>query len=143
MPSELLIRPLALADLPTVERIQELNPAGAQWQPVDYLAYETRVAEICGAVVGLIAVQLLPGGEAEILNLAVHPDHKRQGVGTRLLATVEAATVWLDVRESNAPALAFYRKYGFVKTGHRRRYYTKPVEDSVLMSRRTASGDAP
>ena len=134
--ADLEIRPLRLADLPAIERIQALNPSGAQWNPADYLAFQTLVAETGGQVAGLIAVQPLPPGEAEILNLAVLPDFKRQGIATRLLAEVTAPAVFLDVRASNAPAIAFYRKHGFLKTGHRRKYYARPVEDAIMMTRR-------
>ena len=69
-------------------------------------------------------------GEAEILTLAVDPRWRGRGAGHRL---VQAATGWagsrgaetmfLEVAESNAAALAVYHKYGFVAVGHRRDYY--------------------
>ena len=42
--------------------------------------------------------------------------------------------VWLEVRVSNAPAIALYRSFGFRETGRRPRYYDEPVEDALLMS---------
>jgi len=87
-------------------------------------------------VVGFLCAMELPDDEAEILNLAVEPGCKRKGVGTRLLAEVGQAVVHLDVRAGNEEALRFYRSKGFTKVGHRRKYYQRPVEDAVMMSRR-------
>ncbi len=129
------IRPLRLADLPAIEEIQHLNPTSAQWNPAEYLAYTTLVATIDEKPAGFLAVQELPPDEVEILNLAVHPAHKRQGVASVLLGSIHARKLFLDVRASNAPALSFYRKHGFTKSGHRRKYYTHPTEDAIMMSR--------
>jgi ribosomal-protein-alanine N-acetyltransferase len=136
MTDELTLRPIRLADVAAVEEIQRLNPMAAQWNGVDYLAFQTTVAELGGRVVGFQAIQSLTGGEAEILNLAVHPEFRRLGIGTRLLAQLDFPVLFLDVRASNQTALRFYHKHGFVKTGHRRKYYQRPVDDSIMMTRR-------
>lgn len=140
MAEAMTIRPMTMADLDVIERIQKANPTGAQWNPIDYLAYRTVMAEKNGAVIAFLCVHPLPNGvdgrtEVEILNLAVDPAHKRKGVATQLLATLDFQVMYLDVRESNKPALEFYRKHGFKKTGHRRKYYNHPVEDSIMMTR--------
>jgi ribosomal-protein-alanine N-acetyltransferase len=136
MNEELILRPIRLADVATVEEIQKLNPMAAQWSGVDYLAYETTVVELGGRVVAFQAIQSLTDGEAEILNLAVHPNFQRRGIATRLLSELDFAVLYLDVRASNQKALRFYYKQGFLKTGHRRKYYQRPVDDSVMMTRR-------
>lgn len=123
-----------MADLAEVERIQQANPTAAQWNVVDYLAYRTEVALDGERVVAFLAVQPLPDNEAEILNLAVDPQWKRRGVATAMLAAVPERTLYLDVRESNQPAIAFYKRHGFIKTGHRRRYYSHPVEDALMLT---------
>ena len=82
------------------------------------------------------------GGEAEVLNIATHPAWRRRGLAERLLRFALAqlaagqgpAAVFLDVDETNAPALALYRKIGFAVTGRRRRYYGG-IHDAILMSR--------
>ena len=63
-------------------------------------------------------------------------------MGARLLLELEdlcelggISRLLLDVRESNAPAIAFYKDYGFAEDGIRRRFYADPEEDAVLMSR--------
>lgn len=84
---------------------------------------------------------MLPSGnEGEILNLAVHPDARRQGLGGALLDALLAeakrrglALVALEVRVSNLGAIALYRSRGFAVAGVRRRFYTAPVEDAYTM----------
>ena len=75
---------------------------------------------------------------ADIDNIAVAPAFRRQGVASLLLDTALAgmeADVFLEVRASNAPAVALYQKYGFAQIGIRRNYYEKPREDAILMKR--------
>lgn len=84
---------------------------------------------------------MLPSGnEGEILNLAVYPDARRQGLGGALLDALLAeagrrglALVALEVRVSNLGAIALYRSRGFAVAGVRRRFYTAPVEDAYTM----------
>ncbi len=79
--------------------------------------------------------------EADILNIAVHPDLRGQGIGAQLLeALIRRAaqngvrTLHLEVRQSNTAAITLYRKFHFVQDGLRPRYYTHPTEDAILMS---------
>ena len=78
--------------------------------------------------------------EGQITNVAVHPERRRLGYGRRiakaLLAYAEErglATVSLEVRESNAAAIALYREQGFAVCGKRRGFYRKPTEDALVM----------
>ncbi len=80
--------------------------------------------------------------EAHIHDLAVHPDHRRRGIGGRLLglaldlaARRGAAAAFLEVRRSNWPALALYRSRGFEVLSARRDYYTRPSEDALVLRR--------
>jgi len=77
--------------------------------------------------------------EGEILNLAVHPAHARRGLGTELVRTafadLEAAgvtRVFLEVRESNRAAQAFYQGIGFRPVSRRAGYYRSPREDALV-----------
>ena len=77
--------------------------------------------------------------ELEIYNIAVHPEHRRQGLAERLTVLVleaakalELERALLEVRESNFPARALYKKLGFKEAGRRAAYYTCPDEDAVL-----------
>jgi ribosomal-protein-alanine N-acetyltransferase len=79
--------------------------------------------------------------EAHICTLAVHPDWRRRGLGELLLvhlieraAQVNAASLTLEVRTSNLTAQNLYSKYGFVRVGRRRAYYTDTGEDAIIMS---------
>ncbi len=92
-----------------------------------------------GQVLGYVG--MLPSGdEGEILNLAVHPDARRQGLGGALLDALLAeakrrglSLVALEVRVSNLGAIALYRSRGFAVAGVRRRFYTAPAEDAYTM----------
>jgi len=84
----------------------------------------------------LIAHHLAP--EWELENLVVAPGARRKGLGTCLLeALLHAAretngSVFLEVRESNAPARALYENAGFKQTGRRHSYYKSPSEAAIL-----------
>jgi ribosomal-protein-alanine N-acetyltransferase len=82
---------------------------------------------------GGFALARAVAGEAEVLTLAVAPEARRQGIGSRLLAGVlgEAArrgcrTVFLEVAADNGAACALYRRSGFAETGRRPGYYATP-----------------
>lgn len=99
------------------------------------------VVEGEGVVQGYGILQLFPP-EAEVLNIAVNPTARRQGVGRCLLgALLEAAgtedigDIHLEVRVSNTPAQGLYRGFGFREIGLRNNYYDNPSEDAVVMIR--------
>jgi ribosomal-protein-alanine N-acetyltransferase len=71
--------------------------------------------------------------EVEVLNLAVDPAFRRQGIGTRLLLSIASRHVFLEVRESNEGALRLYRKLGFQEVGRREKYYDDPEETAIVM----------
>ena len=82
---------------------------------------------------------MLAADECEILNFAVDYRFRRQGIGKKLLSEglalcteTGALFAYLDVRQSNAGAIAFYEKMGFEKTGKRTKYYSAPCEDALL-----------
>lgn len=78
--------------------------------------------------------------DAELVRIAVDKKYRRQGIGEGLLtALTEEAKgrgihdIILEVRASNEPALRLYEKAGFTTEGIRRRYYSAPTEDAVIM----------
>lgn len=84
--------------------------------------------------------------EGEIARIAVDESCRRQGVAGHLMVRLEdfceehgIAKLMLDVRESNAAAIAFYKDHGFAEDGIRKNYYTNPKEDAILMSRELGS----
>ncbi len=86
----------------------------------------------------------MPGvNEVHLLNITVAPERQGQGHGCRMMASLQAqavqlgaATLWLEVRESNHRARALYRRLGFAEVGRRRGYYPAAPrrEDAVVMS---------
>lgn len=78
-------------------------------------------------------------GEADIIRVAVLPEYRRQGIAEKLLLKSfevnETDAVFLDVRESNAPAIRLYQSLGFADTGIRKNYYSNPTENAVLMKK--------
>lgn len=98
------------------------------------------VAERDGQAVGYVGCQTVLD-EGYITNVAVSPDARRQGIARTLIEklTAEAraaglAFVTLEVRVSNAPAIALYEGAGFGRVGVRKNFYTAPTEDAVLMT---------
>lgn len=80
--------------------------------------------------------------EGQIINIAVHPDYRRRGIGDMLMNQMieyaesnDIKVLTLEVRESNLSARKMYEKYGFYDVGIRPRYYQDPLEDAVLMNK--------
>ncbi|MEE3377935.1 MAG: ribosomal protein S18-alanine N-acetyltransferase [Lachnospiraceae bacterium] len=79
--------------------------------------------------------------EADILNITVRPEARRQGIATKLLGKIGelaeprgVTVIHLEVRESNTPARTLYGKLGFTVDGIRKNYYERPRENAVLMT---------
>lgn len=79
-------------------------------------------------------------GEGHITTVAVDPDKQGGRIGTRLMLVLArraivhgADSVTLEVRASNAPALALYRRFGFAPSGVRKDYYKDPTEDALVL----------
>lgn len=82
-------------------------------------------------------------GEGDITNIAVLPEFRRAGVGSRLVEAVikkalelELSLLTLEVRKSNMAAQGLYSKYGFEIIGERKRYYSDNREDALIMTKR-------
>ena len=80
---------------------------------------------------------------ADITNIAVDEEYRRQGIGDRLIELLSlkaadkgAESLFLEVRESNEPAKSLYEKNGFAKVGMRRNFYRKPDENAILMEKK-------
>jgi ribosomal-protein-alanine acetyltransferase len=138
---KLILRPAEPADLPAVIRIERESFPNAPWSGEDLAADECSVAVLDGRIVGfLISRQTFPQAqgelaEREILNLAVLPEFRHQGIGTALVRheLQRRAIYFLEVRESNLTALALYRKLGFQEIARRPEYYESPVETAIVM----------
>jgi ribosomal-protein-alanine N-acetyltransferase len=107
-----------------------------------------------GRVVGYVCLWEI-ADELHITNIAVHPAHRRRGLGRRLLGGViedgrarGLRMVVLEERPSNREALPLYESFGFRVVGRRRGYYYDTGEDALVMEARltpagTAPGEAP
>ena len=102
-----------------------------------------------GAVAGYAGLQVVLD-EGYILNVAVRPDCRRQGVAGQLLQVFldfaqgnRLAFLTLEVRASNYDAIALYGSRGFRSVGRRKNYYERPREDAVIMTREFSGGGTP
>lgn len=140
------MRRMAAGDVPAVAEVDRLsNPLA--WSEASLANELTRdlsrylvLEGPDGSVVGFVGIWLMVG-EAHITMIAVRPELRGQGLGEQLLiAAIHTAmeegqqVVTLEVRVSNAPAIALYRKYGFVGVGHRPRYYSDNKEDALIFT---------
>lgn len=90
-------------------------------------------------VIGYIGSQSVLG-EADMMNLAVAPDARREGVGRELvfalcqaLQAQQVTSLTLEVRDSNVAALGLYAALGFTQVGLRKNYYLHPKEDARIL----------
>jgi ribosomal-protein-alanine acetyltransferase len=142
------IRVFGEADAPAAAQILRASPEASQWtewglrELLGWSGVLALVSEDDGKASGFIVARQT-AGEAEILNLAIIPGKRRTGGGGALLRAAMAkfrardvSRVFLEVRESNEDAIAFYEKYGFSKTGKRPSYYHDPEEAAIVMERK-------
>jgi ribosomal-protein-alanine N-acetyltransferase len=142
----LVVGPMRMADVAAVLEIERLSfsapwPAFAFEQELtaNRLAHY-RVARLGDRVVAFGGIWLMVD-EAHITTFGVHPEHRRRGVGRRLLLELAdvalelgSARMTLEVRISNEPAQALYRSFGFVEGGRRVAYYSDDGEDALVMT---------
>ncbi len=141
------IRPATPDDIPAMRRIAANAATAGQWTAAQYArVFEPDPLRILlvieeGGIQGFL-VAAAAGPEWEIENLAVAAPARRRGLGDALveqfLGMVQregAESVFLEVRESNVAARAFYEKWAFVESGRRRRYYSNPPEDAIVYRR--------
>jgi len=150
-------RPLTLTDIAYVAAL-EAQIHAVPWTPGNFrdaigAGYLTEAGEREGRIVAY-GVMLLAPGEAQILNLSVVPDARREGLGRTLLrrfithaARLGAEQVFLEVRVSNVVAVALYEAEGFTCVGRREAYYPAHLPDGVqedaLVMRRALDAAAP
>ena len=137
-------RPEDLEELLQIERLS----FPTCWME-DFLRREfdpTIIRAWCARLVGesrqmlgyLSAIRVLD--ELHLLQIAAHPKYRRMGVCASLLNHAlenekGLKHVFLEVRETNKAAIAFYVKMGFYKVGRRRRYYTDTGEDALVLAK--------
>ncbi|MBR2476562.1 MAG: ribosomal protein S18-alanine N-acetyltransferase [Clostridia bacterium] len=95
-----------------------------------------------GQVVGYAGMTVI-ADEANITNVATHPDCRQQGIGKALLGKLidiciekNFFLITLEVRKSNIAAISLYESLGFLVEGERKKYYSDNGEDALIMTRR-------
>jgi ribosomal-protein-alanine N-acetyltransferase len=150
-------RPLREEDLAYVALL-EAQIHAAPWSQGNFrdalsAGYSAQVGEREGRIVAFGVMMLAPG-EAQILNLSVVPDARRQGLGRALLLRflddairAGAEQMFLEVRVSNVPAIALYESAGFAPVARRHNYYPATarakMEDAIVMRRTLQPASAP
>jgi ribosomal-protein-alanine N-acetyltransferase len=136
------LRRLAYADLPAVLAI-ERRSFQTPWSLAMFVLELSKPSSICiaAAAENGLAGYLVCSRYADVwhlMNVAVDPDRRRQGIATQLMERLfeEAgadARYTLEVRTSNSVAISMYERFGFRAAGHRRRYYHDNGEDALIM----------
>lgn len=139
-----------IPQLEEIERQCFVRPWTAQQlkgQLKDHLHESIAAVTPDGTVLGYVGMTYVLD-EGYISNVAVSPEHRRQGIGDALIAelcrncrALGLRFVTLEVRAGNAPAIALYEKHGFRRVGLRKNYYTELHEDALLMTKYFSNED--
>ena len=140
------VETMKLADLDAVMAIESLSfrspmPArmlleemGREWAHIDVVRDRVRRTVTAFSNYWVVA------DEVHLLNLATHPEARRAGHASRLIAHIiedgrgrQCRFVTLEVRRSNAAAVRLYRRFGFRAVGVRPNYYAEDQEDAIVM----------
>ena len=144
---EMILRKMTETDVADVLRLESVCFSAEAWDEISFLyrigheeTFLCLVAYCGDELCGYIAV-CTQFDEMTVDSLAVSPNHRRQGIATKL---IDEATFLckpnrtiLEVRESNFAARELYKRLGFREMTLRRGYYDKPEEDAVVMERLT------
>jgi ribosomal-protein-alanine N-acetyltransferase len=145
---KMMIRLLRTEDISDLASILEESSEAARWSRESFEKLQMSegflalVSETAGSVSGFVCGRQM-ADEGEILNLAVRRENRKKGEGRALLSAAlgklqkgGVRRVYLEVRESNTAAIAFYQKQGFSIMGRRPAYYREPEEEAVLMEKK-------
>jgi ribosomal-protein-alanine N-acetyltransferase len=145
---KVMIRLLRTEDITDLASILEESSEAARWSGESFEKLQMSegilalVSEMAGSVSGFVCWRRM-ADEGEILNLAVRRENRKKGEGRALLSAAlgklqkgGVRRVYLEVRESNTTAIAFYQKQGFSIMGRRPGYYREPEEAAVSMGKK-------
>ena len=140
------IRKMAAEDISQVETIEKqlFSLPWSEKSFLDALRTPENVYLVCeedGVIAGYCGMWTV-FGEGNITNMVVSPDFRRRGIAEQLMNEMERLgrdmgvdVFFLEVRESNDAARGLYEKTGYKNIGVRKRFYERPVEDAVVMSK--------
>jgi ribosomal-protein-alanine N-acetyltransferase len=143
------VRQFEREDLETLLLVQNKSPLASKWTDLNYLS----LVEDPGGMILVSDLETMTPpkllgfaafrrviDEAELLNIAVDPDHQHQGIGRALLEEARkrllklgARRVFLEVRRTNEPALQLYYSVGFGLHSLRKDYYRDPPDDAYVL----------
>ena len=144
------IRRATSADIPQIRKLESQAATAAHWTQAQYdsLFSPTAPARVVfvatlepteSQVLGFLVARRL-AEEWEIENVVVDETARRQGIASALIGKLvnqarasDSASLTLEVRETNRPALQLYEKIGFTREGRRQDYYHNPKEDALLL----------
>ena len=140
----MIIREMTVNDVPAIAELERVcfsdpwseNSISSELNnPLSYWL----VAEDNGVIAGYVGSQSVLDA-ADMMNIAVSSDYRRQGIGQALIESLVAhllqknvIALLLEVRVSNIPAITLYEKLGFEQVGRRRGYYHNPREDALIL----------
>lgn len=144
--NEYIIRQMDKKDIEQVERIEK-EIFSIPWSAHSFEdAAMTKeniylVCECNGVIAGYCGLWTVLG-EGNITNMAVDKEYRKKGIGEALMKEMEKRgrqkdvdIFFLEVRQSNAAARRLYNKMGYKEIGTRKRFYERPVEDAIVMSK--------
>jgi [ribosomal protein S18]-alanine N-acetyltransferase len=151
---ELELRRLELADLDAIERIERVSYR-TPWSRSMFASELAKPSSLSfgavdetGTLVGYLVLSRYVDAW-HVMNIAVAPERRRQGVASALLQRLLELTkddalrgYTLEVRVSNVGAISLYERFGFVPKGLRRGYYTDNREDALIMWRDAGAEEA-
>lgn len=150
-PGRIRVRQMTAEDIEDAAKLEQVNLGKEAWTSKQLLDAMTRddtvylVAEMAGRIVGLCGLQNI-SGDGEITNVSVSGDVRRQGCGYKMLRQliergygIGVRDYTLEVRASNAPAIALYEKLGFKSEGNRPGFYDDPKDDAIIYWKRKDS----
>ena len=140
----MIIREMKRGDIPAIAELEKIcfsdpwseNSIASELD--NRLSYWL-VAEDNGKIAGYVGSQAVLDA-ADMMNLAVSPDYRQQGIGQALICGLiehlkrkKVIALLLEVRASNTPAISLYETMGFIQVGRRPKYYHNPREDALIL----------
>lgn len=148
----MVVREMLVEDLDQVMEI-ERDLFSVPWTKEGFFSFLLRdnsmflVVEEKGEILGYCGLMIVLD-EGDVTNVAVRRDRQKEGIGgflvesmIRLACEQGISVIHLEVRAGNYSAIRLYQRFGFIQDGVRKRYYTEPVEDAILMSRSNDSAE--